>query len=286
MMAIMTNPQTLTLAEKAEIVETSEANMFLAALGNLPPELEAEYGAGCQEVGGAAAQFFAKMPIVFFNRVTGLGIRQPATEAMVDELMGFYGRRQTPFGIDVSPAAQPTQLSDWLLERGLRPAYNLAKVIRGTEPPPHIETDLQIEPVSLANAADFAHVAVGGFGMPEWMAPLFEMLAKLPNIYSYVAYADDEPAAIGSMYVGDGVAALFNGATLPQYRRRGGQGAIMARRIQDGIAMGCEWLTTETGEDLPEARNPSYHNMLRTGFQLAYLRPTYVYEPKTAVSGL
>jgi hypothetical protein len=286
MIATMTNPQTLTLAEKAEIVETSEANVFRAALGNLPPELVAEYGAGCQEVGGAAAYFFARMPAVIFNRVTGLGIQQPATEAMVDELIEFYGRRQTPFGIDLSPAAQPAQLAAWLLERGLRPSYNLAKVIRGTEPPPHIETDLTIEPVTEANAAHYAHVAVGGFGMPDWMAPLFEMLATLPNIYSYLAYADDEPAAIGSMYAGDGVAALFNGATLPEYRRRGGQGAIMARRIQDAIAMGCQWVTTETGEDTPEAPSPSYHNMLRTGFHPAYLRPTYVYEPKTVVSGL
>lgn len=286
MITTMTNPQTLTLIEKAKIVETSEANMFLTVMGNLPAELVAEYGAGCQEVGGAVAQFFAKMPAVFFNRVTGLGIQKPATEVMVDELIQFYGRRQTPFGFDISPSAQPTQLTEWLLKRGLRPGYNLAKVIRGTEPAPHIETDLIIEPVTEANAVHFAHVAVGGFGMPDWMAPLFEVLATLPNIYSYLAYADDKPAAIGSMYVGDNVAALFNGATLPEYRRRGGQGAIMARRIQDAIAMGCQWLTTETGEESPEAPNPSYHNMLRTGFHLAYLRPTYVYEPKTAASGL
>ncbi|HUM72525.1 MAG TPA: hypothetical protein PLK31_27175, partial [Chloroflexota bacterium] len=152
MIATTTNPQTLTLAEKAEIVETSEANMVRAVLGNLPPELAAEYGAGCQEVGGAAAEFFARMPIVLFNRAVGLGVRKPATEAMVDELMQLYGRRQTPFGIDVSPAAQPTQLPDWLLERGLQPGYNLAKVIRGAEPPPHIETDLRIEPATEANA--------------------------------------------------------------------------------------------------------------------------------------
>ena len=286
MMATISNPQTVTLAEKAEIVETSEANMIRALMGNLPPTQAAEYGAGCQEVGDAVALFFAKLPIVPFNHAVGLGLHQPATEAMVDELMQLYGRQKTPFGIDVSPVAQPAQLFDWLLERGLRPAYNLAKVIRGTEPPPHIETDLRIEPVTEANVAHYAHVIQITYEMPDWSAPLFELLATLPNVYSYLAYADDVPAAVGSLYVGDGVGALFNGATLPEYRRRGGQGAIMARRIQDGIALGCEWLTTETGEDTPEAPNPSYRNMLRTGFHLAYLRPTYVYEPKTAVSGL
>ncbi len=286
MIAQITNPQTLTLAETAKIVETSEANMMHTLIGTIPPKLATEFGAACQDVGDATAVFFEKLPIAHFNRAIGLGVRQPATEAMIDELMRLYGRQRTTFGIDVSPAAQPAQLSDWLLERGLRPGYNLAKVIRGTEPPPHIETDLRIEPVTEANAAHFAHVAQIGFGMPDWMEPMFEYIVTLPDVYNYLAYAGDVPAAVGSLYVGDGIGALFNGATLPEYRRRGAQGAIMARRIQDGIALGCRWFTTETNEDTPEAPNPSYHNMLRTGFQLAYLRPIYVHEPNTAVSGL
>ena len=40
--------------------------------------------------------------------------------------------------------------------------------------------------------------------------------------------------------------------------------------------MGCEWFVTETGEDTVANPNPSYHNMLRTGFKPAYLRPNYL----------
>jgi len=286
MLAETTNPQSLTLIEMAEIVETAEANLFRALLGNLPPDLATEYGTAWQQVGDGTATFVEKLPVIAFNRALGLGVRRPATEAMVDELVQLYGRRQLPFGITVSPVAQPAQLSDWLLEQGLLPSFNLAKVIRGTEPPPHIETELRIEPVTEANAAHFGHVIAASFGMPDWIVPLFESIATLPNVYSYCAYAGDVPAAAGSLYVSDGIGALFNGGTLPEYRRRGGQGAIMARRIQKGITLGCRWFTTETGEDKPEAPNPSYHNMIRTGFQLVYLRPTYVYTPNTAVSGL
>ena len=50
----------------------------------------------------------------------------------------------------------------------------------------------------------------------------------------------------------------------------------MAQRIRDGMALGCRWLITETGEDTPEHPNPSYHNMLRTGFKLAYHRANYM----------
>ncbi|MDP8923063.1 MAG: hypothetical protein M3O34_09340 [Chloroflexota bacterium] len=75
---------------------------------------------------------------------------------------------------------------------------------------------------------------------------------------------------------------LSFGATLEAYRRRGAQGAIVARRIRDGADLGCRWLVTEAVEDTPDHPNPSYHNMLRTGFRLAYQRPNYVYSPDDA----
>jgi len=275
-----THPNILTREETAVIVETNEANMFRTLWDTLPSALLAEYGASYQEVGGATATFFEQFPITAFNRVIGLGLHQPATEAMIDEVIELYSRKNTPFSISLSPTAQPAQLSNWLLARGFEHTSNWAKVIRGMAPPPPIKTDLRIELVDENTASQYAAVTQSGFGLPEWMTPLFEATAKAPNIYSYIAYADDVPAGVGSLSVSGEKGALFNGATLPEYRRRGAQGAIMARRIQDGIELGCRWFTTETGEDTPENPNPSYRNMIRTGFQLAYLRPNYDFTPE------
>jgi hypothetical protein len=52
----------------------------------------------------------------------------------------------------------------------------------------------------------------------------------------------------------------------------------MAQRIRAAAEAGCEWVITETGEDLPRRLNPSYHNMIRTGFNLAYQRANYIYQ--------
>ena len=76
------------------------------------------------------------------------------------------------------------------------------------------------------------------------------------------------------------VGYLAGAGTLPAARRRGGQGAIMVRRIREALALGCRWLVTETFLDTPEHPNPSLHNMLRTGFQIAYERPNYIYFPE------
>lgn len=278
----ITDPGALTMEEKARIVETSEANMFRAVWDGLPASSLEAYGASRREVGGATAAVFKRLPIAVFNRVVGLGVHEPATEAMIDELMALYDDAGTPFGISVSPAARPAEISEWLLARGFEHTSNWAKVIRGTEPPPEIETELRIEQADETTAAQYAAVGQVAFEMPEWTKQLFEEMAMMPEVMSYVAFAGDEPAGIGSMLIAGEYGALFNGATLPDYRRRGAQGAIMARRIREGIAGGCRWLTTETGEDTPESPNPSYRNMIRTGFQLAYLRPNYTYRADKA----
>jgi len=78
----------------------------------------------------------------------------------------------------------------------------------------------------------------------------------------------------GALHIDRDVGWLGIGATLADSRGRGGQGAVMARRIADAAATGCTTLTTETGI-LPGRPNPSLANMLRSGFTLAYERANW-----------
>ena len=86
----------------------------------------------------------------------------------------------------------------------------------------------------------------------------------------------------GATFVTADVAWLGFGATLESHRGRGGQSAMFARRLADARIAGCRLAITETGEDTPEEPNPSYRNMLRAGFELAYLRPNLVRRPAEA----
>ncbi len=49
----------------------------------------------------------------------------------------------------------------------------------------------------------------------------------------------------------------------------------MARRIAAAAAAGKRWLFTETGQPQPGEPSPSYNNMRRCGFELAYLRQNH-----------
>lgn len=275
----------LDLEQKAQIVELSEANMMRTLYDSASSEDASQYGISFQELWGATAFFLDALPShTFFNRVLGLGIREPVTEAMLDELMALYTSHNSVMCIPASPAAQPTQLTDWLLERGFQPSFNMAKMFRGTDPPPEIKTDLHIERVddnTAVHAGNIIQVVFhDAYNWPKWAAPWFTNWVQHSDVSGYLAYDGDMPVGACVLVASEEWGSLGGGATLPEYRQRGAQGAIMAQRIRDGIEFGCRWLTTETPEDTPEWHNPSYHNMVRTGFQLAYLQPWYVYKPE------
>ena len=59
---------------------------------------------------------------------------------------------------------------------------------------------------------------------------------------------------------------------------RGAQSALIARRIRDAAAAGCDCLMVETAQEREDYPVPSYHNLLKFGFQVAYMRPNYILE--------
>lgn len=83
----------------------------------------------------------------------------------------------------------------------------------------------------------------------------------------YLARAGGVPAGGGSMRTADGVAQLTGAATAPAFRRRGIQSALLAARLADATAAGCDVavITVQPG-------SRSQQNAQRRGFELLYTR--------------
>jgi hypothetical protein len=260
--------------EIARIVEFGEGEGLAELLLAAPVHVAADLGIHIMRIASALVLITTKIDLVLFNRVIGLGIKEPATEAIVDEIVVAYrnaGIRN--FAVQVSPTAQPPDLSTWLETRGLFYRKNTTnKVYRGVAPPPVIPTELRIECIGPKHAGAFASVAVTAFGWPNELRPVLEAGVGRPGWRHYLGWDSDVAVATGALFVRDQVGWLAAGCTLPSHRRRGAQGAIMVQRIRHGIEMGCQWLISEAGES-----SPSYRNMLRTGFVLAYKRPSYMH---------
>jgi GNAT superfamily N-acetyltransferase len=215
------------------------------------------------EIDGATCLALRRIPERTFCRVLGL-----TSTSHLDEIAGFYG--DTPWWISDSHG-----LGDELAERGFTRDYGWMKFSRGVGPR-RARSDLVVAKVGPERAGDFADVVAGGFGMPEWSKPLAASIVGRPGWSCYVAFDGDAPAGAGALHVHERIGWLGFGATLPRYRGRGAQSAILAARIEEARRLGCAAVTTETGE-LEEGRRPSssYRNIVRAGFREVGVRENY-----------
>jgi GNAT superfamily N-acetyltransferase len=229
--------------------------------------------------GEAMAAIASHADVLALNRATVLGLERPATAAEIDALLELYASAQVPrFFVQVPPSAAAAGLPRMLEERGFRNYNNWMKLHRDASPLPAATTDLTVERIDKLHAEDFGRLAAENFGWPNPLGRWVAETVGRPDWYHYLAFDDDEPVASGAFFV-DGDTCWIDFATrLPDYRGRGAQSALLARRISDAAKLGCRRIIVETAEDTPEKPAPSFRNQLRFGFQVAYKRPNYVYE--------
>jgi hypothetical protein len=260
------------------VLEGIERDACRDIFASAPAVWASRAGLRHERLGSADLLLLRTVPVGHFNRLVGLGVETPASEEVLDmALARFAAAGVEGFFVHLTPGAQPTALPRWLAARGLvRHRRPWAKLWRDDSPPPAIPTTLRIAEVGPDRAADFALAACEGLGLSPALRPWRAALVGRPGWRTYVAYDGTVPAASGALYCRDGLAWLGVGATIPAYRRRGVQGALISRRIADAIAGGCRDIVTETGEAVPGEPNSSYANMLRNGFRVVYSRSNYV----------
>jgi GNAT superfamily N-acetyltransferase len=87
----------------------------------------------------------------------------------------------------------------------------------------------------------------------------------------YVADIDGRAVAYGALHIAsNGVGVCAAAATLPQYRGRGCQTALLTRRIQEAGQSGCELMAIQASPG-----SGSQRNMQRLGLQLAWTGVTW-----------
>jgi len=264
----------MKLHDMTQLCEQTEADAWTEMIAAAPAEFAHQFGMSVRRFGSITALSCPGIGAMLFNRVIGLGVDEPASEKQIDEIIAYYADRGfVRFAFQIRPNAQ---IENWLTARGFTRGDDWVKVYRSDTPTNPMNTDLRVEQVTPDQHEVFARTLCLGYGLPEILKPFASGIVNRPGWYTYMSYDSDQPVGTGALYINKGIGWLGAGATLPMYRRRGGQAALMTRRIQDGMALGCTWFVTETDAERPDHPNPSYHNMLRTGFKTGYLRANYL----------
>jgi ribosomal protein S18 acetylase RimI-like enzyme len=87
----------------------------------------------------------------------------------------------------------------------------------------------------------------------------------------------DTPVAAAALYTNGIFGSMVIAGTQAEHRGKGAQSALLAKRIEAAKASGCKYISTETAEEKPGKGVQSYRNMKRFGFEVAYLRPNYIW---------
>jgi GNAT superfamily N-acetyltransferase len=202
------------------------------------------------------------------NRVNGVA---DASDDELAEIAAFYRAN----GVDRYIVAPPQpELADRLRARGFELRNRWMTFRRDVAaPPPSASTALQIE---TARGDEFAAIVGPVSGMPADVSALFGSLVGRDGWHCLVACDGTEAVACGALFAHEGAGWLGAAGTLPAHRGKGAQGALLAARIALAQELDLDVLTTETGERRDDASDISYRNILRAGFEEAYLRPNLV----------
>ncbi|MGW9027884.1 GNAT family N-acetyltransferase [Streptomyces sp. NPDC055722] len=269
------------LLEQAEAEEMSEFQSLVVgqertALGMASVRL---HGGVCMSVGDD--------PDEYWNKALGFGFEAPVTTSLVSDVLEFYATHQSRVAVlQFAPSVMPADWEQIAREFGLQRTAGVIKFAAPVEAvidagrSAELREGLSVEAVRPEHAANWALTVVSGMGMKE--------NCFLPGSIGTVGHpawrpfgvrdGDGNYVAGGNLRIHGPVATLFAGATLPQARNLGAQGALVRARALAAREAGCAWLFVETGPSTPERPNPSYRNMLRYGFEIAYQRPNWVWK--------
>jgi hypothetical protein len=260
---------------QVERIEAVERDAWLDMYEAAPATLHATLGITQQRIDDGAQLICKAIDHLQFNRLGYLGVASPARPEAVDRALAAFAAAPVKNWI-VHVAQGAETLADICRTRGLVPhPRTWAKFVRDASPAPATTTLLSVREIGSAEGKAFGMTAAAAFGMPPAVGEWLSALAGRPRWHCFLGVIDDLPAAAGALYVDKGCGWLGVGATLPSHRKRGAQTAILAARINKAAAAGCDLLTTETGIPNPGEAAPSFANIQRAGFRIAYPRPNF-----------
>ena len=228
---------------------------------------------------GAVVLAANRTDVLALNRAMGLGLKGSVPDAAIDDLLDVLARCGSPrFFVPVAPVAGHAELAQALAGRGLRHYNNWIRLSRGvTDIPTPAGTDLEVREIDRASAGAFGGIVAAAFGYPPAIAPLAGQTVGRPGWRHYFAYDGETPAAAAAMYLAADTAWFGFAATDARFRKRGAQQALVVRRLRDAAAAGCSRISVETAEDSVVKDAPSFRNLRRLGFSVAYARPNYIW---------
>jgi GNAT superfamily N-acetyltransferase len=269
--AVLTSPDVAAAIEAAEAWHLRVQVQTWRALG--------AQSAHVVEIGGGVAAFTEPLFGRKLNHVTGLGLAGPVDEDALARLETAYAGHGLGVEIDLCPHADPSVLA-LLQRRGYAVnAFSNSYARTVDDVRERAAPGIEILHGDAAHAL-FVQASVDGFSLQAQRRPR-ELLAALARIAQaradtalFVARVDGQVAGSAGLSVMETprgrIGELYIASTLPEFRGRGVQAALLQARLAAARDAGCALVFVGA-----RPANTSARNVERAGFGLAFTKATF-----------
>jgi GNAT superfamily N-acetyltransferase len=249
---------------------------FVEARARLMPESGAQW----ISVAGAWAMFDGvDSP---WTQTFGLGLFQMPTVAELTAIEDFFKERGARVFHEVSPLADKALLT-LLGERGYRP-FEMSSVMvlplsAPASPRGESGSSVTVRVVDKEEGETWARTSAEGWSEYKEFAHLMlemgRIVATAKGNTLFLAELDGLVIGAGGLSIHEGVALFAGASTIPAWRRRGAQRALLEARFQYAREAGCDlaMMCSEPGSS-------SQRNAERQGFRIAYTRTKWTLPDK------
>ncbi|SFE27212.1 hypothetical protein SAMN04487969_1011008 [Paenibacillus algorifonticola] len=266
----------MTTPELVERVENSELVYMLDRMKAIQERENNPMGIALQRFGSALALASRQMPWPQFNTVKGFG---SAGAAQLDEVLKWYKEQGGSPQFEIVPSRTDGETLLALAKQGFYQSGFHANMAGSIAEQADVkleqrQTGIVVRRLSENEIDLYAELHAFGSGLPiagkNHIADNNRMLFSREGWQFYAAELDHVAVGVGVMHIHEHTASLTFAATLPEYRQRGVQAALIASRLRAAAQAGCSLIVGQAAYC-----SSSHRNMERAGMSLCYTRGTW-----------
>lgn len=256
----------LDLARRLEMAEARACRECAESFQRLHPD----FPVAVEEIGGGYAVFAGVDSPV--TQAIGVGLNGEVSDSELDRLQDFFSSRGAATAVELCPLIDMS-----LYERFAKRGFHLLEVSDvlfrrlpmangGAHAMP---SDVTVRRAAPDEAKLWTKTVAQGFAehFPVTQAMLDVMEGFFSAACCFLAFADGSVAGGAAVSAHGGVCGLFGASTLPDFRRRGIQSALLAARVAWATEQGCD-----VAVSIAQPGSASHRNIERRGFRVAYTR--------------
>jgi len=192
--------------------------------------------------------FSSGLPFHLANGIVRAHFPADVWEEVLEERLKQLTAKRVPIAWLIGPSTSPTDLGSWLEKHGWLledEAPGMAVDLNALDEHLSFSSKLKIQHVSDGEALKtWLRIMTVGSEIPEeGLMLLLDVVTKQgfkpdTSVHYYLGLLDDQPVATSLLFLGGGVAGIYNVATLPGVRRQGIGSALTMAPLLEARAWG------------------------------------------------